>query len=89
VRNRLALVDTRFLDAVEATGDITPRRRHRPTWFARTAGIPRREARERLAAATRLSPGHDPWAPIPAQPDPTTCRRSRKPSTRESSAQRQ
>jgi hypothetical protein len=70
VRNRLALVDTRFLDAVEATGDITPRRRHRPTWFARTAGIPRREARERLAAATRLSPGHDPWAPDPGATGP-------------------
>lgn len=70
VRNRLALVDTRFLDAVEATGDITPRRRQRPTWFARTVGIPRREARERLAAASRLSPGRDPWAPDPGAPGP-------------------
>jgi hypothetical protein len=70
VRNRLALVDTRFLDAVEATGDITPRRRQRPTWFARTVGIPRREAQERLAAATRLSPGHDPWALDPSATGP-------------------
>lgn len=69
-RNRLALVDTRFLEALVSTGDIPPQRRRRPSWFARTFRIPLREARERIAAASRLSPGCDPWAPDPGAPGP-------------------
>jgi hypothetical protein len=65
---RLALTDTAFLGS---SSSLRPaKERQVPLWFARTFDIPLRDAREKVAAASRLDEAVDPFGPDPGAPGP-------------------
>lgn len=67
-RKKLCLADAAFIDAHEASMSDVPQRRAR--LISRIFHITLREARTKLAAATRLSARPDPWSADPGAPGP-------------------
>ena len=67
-RKKLSLADASFLTAHEDAMSDIPARRVR--LISRIFNITRREAKVRLAAATRISGRPDPWAADPGAPGP-------------------
>lgn len=67
-RKKLSLADAAFITAHEDAMSDIPARRVR--LISRILNITRREAKVRLAAATRISGRPDPWAADPGAPGP-------------------